>query len=415
MVVNVYIYLGCDFMKDVIIIGGGASGLMCAITAKQKNKNISVAIIEKNDRVGKKLLSTGNGRCNLTNKHITPDNYCGSFKKQLKNTLNTYDTEYLLDTFKNLGLFTFCDNEGRYYPISKQASSVLDVLRFACERLGIEIYCKENIKSIKKSNNSFTIKTEGAEYTCKKLVIANGSKASPNLGGNSSCADYLKNLGHSFVPFSPALCPVKVKSDILKSLKGIRANVKTSLLDKNNNLIKSEIGEIQFTDSALSGICIFNLSLYSKKDYKISVDLLPDKAFNDLIDIIYNNQKLFADYEIENLFTGIFQKRITQAILKMSNIKDFSKLCKQLSSNEIKSIAKTVKNMCFSVIENSPFEQAQVALGGVKGTEIDEKTMKSKLVKNLYICGEAIDICGDCGGYNLHFAFTSGIIAGANL
>ncbi len=402
-------------MKDVVIIGGGASGLMCAITAKQKNKNISVAIIEKNDRIGKKLLSTGNGRCNLTNKNISLDNYCGSFKKQLKNILNEYNTDYILEFFKKLGLFTFCDNDGRYYPISKQASSVLDVLRFACERLGVEIYCKENIKSIKKSNNSFTVKTESSEYICKKLVLANGSKAAPKLGGNSSCADYLKNLGHNFVPFSPALCPVKVKSDILKSLKGIRANAKTSLFDKQGNLIKSEIGEIQFTDSALSGICIFNLSLHTKIDYKISVDLLPDKEFNEVIDIIYNNQKLFADYEIENLFTGIFQKRITQAILKMSNIKDFSKLCKQLSVSEIKSIAKTAKNMCFNVIENSPFEQAQVALGGVKGTEIDEKTMQSKLVKNLYICGEAIDICGDCGGYNLHFAFTSGIIAGANL
>lgn len=402
-------------MKDVIIIGGGASGLMCAITAKQKNKNISVAIIEKNDRIGKKLLSTGNGRCNLTNKHITPDNYCGSFKKQLKNILNKYDTDYLLEVFNKLGLYTFCDNDGRYYPNSKQASSVLDVLRFACERLGVEIYCKENIKNIKKNNNNFTIKTENSEYVSKKLVIANGSKAAPKLGGNSSCADYLKNLGHIFVPFSPALCPVKVKSDILKSLKGIRANAKTTLFDKNGNIIKSEKGEIQFTDLALSGICIFNLSLYTKKDYKISIDLLPNKTFNEVVDIIYNNQTLFGDYEIENIFTGIFQKRITQAILKMSNLKDFSKLCKKLSNNEIKAIAKNVKNMCFNVIENSPFEQAQVALGGVKGSEIDENTMKSKLVKNLYICGEAIDICGDCGGYNLHFAFTSGIIAGANL
>lgn len=402
-------------MNDVIIIGGGASGLMCAITAKQKNKNISVAIIEKNDRIGKKLLSTGNGRCNLTNKHITADNYCGSFKKQIKNILSEYTTDYILKYFKNLGLYTFCDNDGRYYPISKQASSVLDVLRFACERLGVKIYCKENIKSVKKSNNNFIVKTESAEFIAKKLVIANGSKAAPKLGGNSSCTDYLKNLGHSFIPFSPALCPVKVKSDILKSLKGIRVNAQTSLYDKNNNLIKSEIGELQLTDSALSGICIFNLSLYTKKDYKITVDLLYDKSFNDVLDMIHKNQKLFGDYEIENLFTGIFQKRITQAILKMSKIKDFSKLCKQLSDNEIKSIAKTVKNMCFTVIENSPFEQAQVALGGVKGSEIDEKTMKSKLVKNLYICGEAIDICGDCGGYNLHFAFTSGIIAGANL
>ena len=136
--------------KDVIIIGGGASGLMCAISAKKNNKNISVAIIEKNDRVGKKLLSTGNGRCNLTNKNITLENYCGSFKNQLGKIISEYNTNRLLSYFEELGLMTFCDNDGRYYPVSKQATSVLDVLRFACERLGVEIFCKENIKSIKK-------------------------------------------------------------------------------------------------------------------------------------------------------------------------------------------------------------------------------------------------------------------------
>ena len=401
--------------KDVIIIGGGASGLMCAISAKKNNKNISVAIIEKNDRVGKKLLSTGNGRCNLTNKNITLENYCGSFKNQLGKIISEYNTNRLLSYFEELGLMTFCDNDGRYYPVSKQATSVLDVLRFACERLGVEIFCKENIKSIKKTNNRFVIKTDNSDFVCEKLVIANGSKASPKLGGNSSCTDYLKNFGHTFVPFSPALCPVKVNSDILKSLKGIRATAKTSLFDKNNKLIKTEKGEIQFTESALSGICIFNLSLYTAKNYIISVDLLPDHSFNEVIDIISGNKILFADCELENIFTGIFQKRITQAILKMSNIREFSKSCKNLSNQEIKAIAGTVKNMCFTVTENSPFEQAQVALGGVKGNEIDEKTMQSKLIKNLYVCGEAIDICGDCGGYNLHFAFSSGIIAGEHL
>lgn len=401
--------------KDVIIIGGGASGLMCAITAKQNNKNISVAIIEKNDRVGKKLLSTGNGRCNLTNKTISTDNYCGSFKKQINYILSKYNTNKLLEKFSDLGLMTFCDNEGRYYPVCKQASAVLDVLRLACDRLGVEIFCKENIKSIKKSNNKFTIKTDNTDFISDKLVIANGSKAAPKLGGNSSSADYIKNFGHSFAPFSPALCPVKVKSDILKSLKGLRATGKASLFDKNNKLIKAEQGEIQFTESALSGICIFNLSLYTKKDFRICVDLLPDYSFDGVMDIILKNLELFSNNEIDSLLIGIFQKRITQAILKMSNIKDFSRNCMTLSQNEIKAIAHTIKNMSFTVIENCSFEQAQSTLGGVKGNEIDEKTMQSKICKNLYICGELIDICGDCGGYNLHFAFSSGIIAGENL
>ncbi len=400
---------------DVVIVGGGASGLMCAISAKQKNKNISVAIIEKNDRVGKKLLSTGNGRCNLTHKDITVENYCGSFKKQSKAIFEKYDSDKLLEIFKDLGLLTFCDNEGRYYPLCKQASAVLDVLRFACDRLNVKIFCSENIRSINKIGKSFSVRTDGTEFVTKKLVIANGSKAAPKLGGNSSSADYLKNFSHSFAPFSPALCPVKVKSDIIKSLKGIRATAKAVLFDKSGEIIKEEVGEVQFTDNSLSGICIFNLSLYTKKDFLISFDLLPDISDRELKSLLYNNKKLFASLTIDNLLTGILQKRLGQAVLKESKATDFSRKCSDLSVNEIENIVRTIKDMRFPVIENCGFEQAQCALGGVNGREIDENTMQSKIVKNLYICGEAIDICGECGGYNLHFAFASGLTAGENL
>ena len=400
---------------DAVIIGGGASGLMCAISAKQKNKNISVAIIEKNDRVGKKLLSTGNGRCNLTHNNITIDNYCGSFKNQSNIVFEKYNTKKLLDIFKNLGLLTFCDNDGRYYPLCKQASAVLDVLRFACDRLNVEIFCGENIRSIRKNGNNFSVKTDGNEFVAKKLVIANGSKAAPKLGGNSSSADYLKNLGHSFIPFSPALCPIKVKSDVIKSLKGIRATAKAVLFDKNKQIVKEEVGEVQFSDNSLSGICIFNLSLYTKKDFLICLDFLPDISDRELNSLLYNNKKLFSDLTIDNLLTGILQKRLGQAVLKESEITDFSRKCNSLSDNEIKNIVSTIKNMRFPVVENCGFEQAQCALGGVRGREIDEKTMQSKIVKNLYVCGEAIDLCGECGGYNLHFAFASGLTAGENL
>lgn len=410
-------FIGCGFMvlkKDVIIIGGGASGLMCAVSAKLKNKNISVAIIEKNERIGKKLLSTGNGRCNLTNKYISTDKYSGSFVNQSKYIFEKYDTKFILDVFNKLGLLTFCDSEGRYYPICKQASAVLDVLRFACERLGVEIFCAENIKSVRKSKNGFSVITDNNEFASKKLVISNGSKASPKLGGNGSAADYLKNFGHNFKPFSPVLCPVKVKSDVLKSLKGIRVTGNATLYDKNKK-IKSEKGEIQFAENALSGICIFNLSLYTKKDSIISLDLLPNYSIEELYSLIYKNIKLLGNMEIDNLFTGIFQKRLGQAILKISDIKDFSRKCSALDKTEINRIVNNIKNMSFSVIDNSGFDQAQCASGGVLGKEIDEKTMQSRLVNNLFICGEAIDICGECGGFNLHFAFASGYLAGENL
>lgn len=400
---------------DAVIIGAGASGLMCAIAAKKKNKNISVAIIEKNDRVGKKLLSTGNGRCNLTHRDISPDHYRGSFKEQSTYLFSKYDTNTLLEKFKKLGLLCFCDNEGRYYPLCRQASAMLDVLRFACERLGVNIFCGENIKSVKKAGKNFNVTTENTMFVADKIVIANGSKASPKLGGNASSADYLKNFGHRVIPYSPALCPIEVKSDILKSLKGIRTTANVSLIDANQRIIKSEIGEVQFGDKTLSGICIFNLSVYTEKGNCILLDLLYNVSYSELSELITTNQKLFSDFTVDNLFTGIFQKRLGQAVLKTCNISNFSRKCGELAKEELNNIANAAKNMRFPLIQNCGFELAQTALGGVVGREINEKTMESKIIKGLYVCGEAIDICGECGGYNLHFAFASGLNAGENL
>lgn len=400
---------------DNIIIGGGAAGLMCAISAKQKNADIKIAIIEKNDRVGKKLLATGNGRCNLTNQNIITDRYFGSFTKKSEFLFKKYTTEYLLKIFDELGLMTYADSEGRYYPLCRQASAVLDVLRFACDRLGVEIYLSQNIRTLKKQNERFFVKTDINEFVCNKLVIACGSKAAPKLGGSASVTDYLKNFGHKVIPFSPALCPLKVSSDVLKSLKGIRATALASLSDKNGNIIRSECGEIQFADNSLSGICIFNLSVYAQKGNMVELDLLPNISLSELSDILFSHKALFAKQTVDNIFTGIFQKRLSQAILKLSGLSNFSRTCESISDKEISAISKTVKSMRFEITEKEGFEKAQCALGGANGSQIDEKTMQSNIVKGLYIVGEAVDICGECGGYNLHFAFSSGHLAGENL
>ncbi|MEE1218925.1 MAG: aminoacetone oxidase family FAD-binding enzyme [Ruminococcus sp.] len=399
---------------DAIIIGGGASGLMCAIAAKQKNNKIKIAIIEKNDRIGKKLLSTGNGRCNLTNYNISADKYFGSGKKLVDKLFEKYTTDYVLDIFKSLGLLSFSDNEGRYYPLCKQASAVLDVLRFACERLNVDIFCNENIKKINRNNSGFMVTTDTQNFNSNKLVIACGSKASPKLGSTASAADYLKNFGLKFTPFSPALCPIKVKSDLLKALKGVRVAGSVALA-RNNKELKREYGEIQFTDTSLSGICVFNLSLYSQPNDIISIDLLPDYSYYDVITLIKNQKELFGNMPIDCIFTGVLQKRITQILLKMNDIKDFSRLCSSLSDKEIKLIAGTIKKMSFIVASNSNFDASQCAIGGLNADEINPYDMQVKKVKGLYVCGEAIDICGECGGYNLHFAFSSGHLIGENL
>lgn len=398
---------------DTVIIGGGAAGLMCAIAAKKKNHALKIAIVEKNDRVGKKLLATGNGRCNLTNIAVGAEKYIGSFQPQSKRVFERVNTAKLMAYFEELGLLTMTDSEGRVYPLCRQAAAVLDVLRFNCEALGVEVFCKETIKSVKQQNG-FVITTTDNAFAADKLVIAAGSKAAPKLGGSAAGADWLRNFGHHVLPFSPALCPVKVQSGVLKSLKGLRANGEVSLW-RNGQVIKHERGEVQFNEDNLSGICVFNLSLFTKSDDEIAVDLLPDISNNELYNILLKNKEVFSQLTIDNLMTGILQKRMSQAVLKLANVKDFSRLCSELTDSELHAIAQTAKKLRFAVTENDGFDRAQACLGGVAGKEIDEKTMQSRVRKNLFICGEAIDLCGECGGYNLHFAFASGMIAGESL
>ncbi len=397
---------------DVVILGGGAAGLVCAIEAKRRRYETTVAIIEKNERVGKKLLATGNGRCNLTNMLINGNArncYVGTFSKQAEKLLQEINADALRRYFYDLGLLTRADSEGRCYPLSNQASSVLDVLRFACERYGVEMLCGELPHSVRKNGELFQIKTKQNEYTARKLVIACGSKAAPKLGGSAGGLDIARNFGHKIIPFSPALCPVPVKSEVLRSLKGIRAKATVRLGEH------TEAGEIQFTENALSGICVFNLSFFARPNEMIFVDLLSDFPEETVCNLIAENKKRFAALTADNLLTGILQKRLAQAVMKQAGVSNFSVNCGALLAEQIKAIARTVKRLPFTVSNVNGFEQAQCATGGVLGNEINENTMESKKVKNLYFCGEVIDICGICGGFNLHFAFASGCRAGGSI
>ena len=402
--------------KDIIIIGGGASGLFAAIKAKENNPDKSVVILEAQNRVGRKLLSTGNGRCNLTNTGCSKNCYHGSFRKYIDTVYEKCSVERVIKEFSKLGLMTKAEDEGRVYPMSNHASTVLDVLRFRIEALGIETFCDTKVRDINKHGNIFYISTNKGSYNCRKLIICTGSCASPKLGADSGVIKILKKLGHNITPLSPALCPVKVKSELLPSLKGIRVEGKVGLYD-NEALVKEEYGEIQFTENSLSGICIFNLSSMLKKAKKpvIKIDLLPYLDRKYIINFLKKNKKLFNDLLIENLFTGVFVKKLGMTVLKQASVTPFSRKIDSITDSEIEKIANVIKGWSFETVKSNDFSHAQVASGGVIGTEINPYSMESAIIKNLFICGEAIDIDGDCGGYNLQFAFASGIIAGENV
>lgn len=399
---------------DIITVGAGAAGLAAAISAKRNNRDLKIAILEAQSKAGKKILVTGNGRCNLTNTNVSKEFYHGSF--DVSKTLNRFSAEKLINFFSTLGLVCDTETNGLVYPHSRQASAVLDVLLMEIKRLKIEIICDCKVELIRKKGGFFNIKTSNGEYTAKKIVMSCGGKAFPTAGGTGLGLDVIKNLGHKITPLFPALCPIQVKSDFMKSLKGIRAKAEVTLYD-GEKAIKSEIGEVQFTDNALSGICVFNLTtlLPKTKNPIISVNLTKDYSYIELLNLLYDRKKLFANEPIENYFTGLFHKNIGIALLKSVTDKPMTEICKRLSDKEIKALANIIQNWKFECKQCKDFSKAQVMLGGVNGNEVNGYTFESKVVKNLYICGEALDVCGDCGGFNLHFAFASGIITGENL
>lgn len=399
---------------DIITVGAGAAGLAAAISAKRNNRDLKIAILETQSKAGKKILVTGNGRCNLTNTNVSKEFYHGSF--DVSKTLNRFSAEKLINFFSTLGLVCDIETNGLVYPHSRQASAVLDVLLMEIKRLKIEIICDCKVELIRKKGEFFNIKTSNGEYTAKKAVMSCGGKAFPTAGGTGLGLDVIKNLGHKITPLFPALCPIQVKSDFMKSLKGIRAKAEVTLYD-GEKAIKSEIGEVQFTDNALSGICVFNLTtlLPKTKNPIISVNLTKDYSYIELLNLLYDRKKLFANEPLEEFFTGLFHKKIGTALIKSITNKALTESCKKLSDKELKALANLIQNWKFECKQCKDFSKAQVMLGGVNGNEVNGYTFESKVVKNLYICGEALDVCGDCGGFNLHFAFASGIITGENL
>ncbi len=396
------------------IIGGGAAGLMCAVRAAETNPGRKIVIIERADRVGKKLLVTGNGRCNLSHLGANSDSYHGEGSRDFINILfKKYNSDQVIGYFRTLGLLTHADREGRVYPLSNQASSVLDVLRKRLGELSVEEFCGCEISGLQKAAKGYEIVTADRRIFTEKLVIAAGGKAD-YAGRESGSEALLRSLGLAAEKPTPSLSPVKVHSDLLKSLKGIRADGQVTLI-QNGKAVKTERGEIQFTENALSGICVFNLSREANRGGgEIAVNLLPDFSDAEIRAELSARLKRNPDAPASEIFTGMFHKNIGLALLKASGVKP-SALCNQISDRELNSLYRHISDRQIPVEKSRDFKKAQVTAGGIRLCEIDPHTFETKKHKRLYVIGEALDIDGDCGGYNLQFAFASGMCAGDSL
>lgn len=393
--------------KDVLIVGGGAAGLACAVSVLETDKNLDTAVIDRMPKTGKKILVTGNGRCNLSNYDMSERFYHGSV--DIGRLIS--DIPDIRPFFGTLGLFTQTDGAGRIYPLSGAASSVNDALRFAAEGRGAELITDCECLKINKSGDFFAVKTNIGDIKAKTVVLACGGKAAPVHGSNGSGFALAENLGLELTPPYPALCALTAEG--VKGLEGVRSPCRAELIC-GGKTVKTEKGEIQFTKSGLSGICIFNLSACLGSDglekYSVSIDLAPNLSFDELRKMFVSAAKSRSRLKAEDCFNGIFSRPIALYILKRAKI-SFSSQVSALTRNDFDILTKTSKYLTFKITGRSDFSSAQVTAGGVKGSEINSGFM-SKKHKGLFLCGEILDVWGDCGGYNLHFAFASGIKAG---
>ncbi len=397
---------------DAAVIGGCAAGITAAINAKRLNPELNIVIIEKLPRLGKKILATGNGRCNLTNLNaVSADYKNGEFVSVV---FEKYPPEKVIEFFESAGLMVYSDSEGRVYPRSNMAASVLDVLRFELEGLGVDAICDMPVTEVKKKNGGFII---NGEIECKKLIVAAGGKASASQGSDGSGYALAKQLGHSVTKLFPSLVPLTVSNNV-KPLKGVRArNVKLTL--KSNDTVKQTQGELLFTDNGISGIAAMELAAAAEELINAEkartftiIDFFPDMSQKELIDYLLKIKDIKGYCTLDMLFAGILPKAIGIEICKASLLYKQERKISQLSYRELASAASKAKSFELEVTGTKGFANAQVTSGGIPVEEIDPETMESRICKGLYFAGEIIDVDAGCGGYNLQWAFASGLLAG---
>ena len=406
---------------DILVIGGGASGIIAAITAKNSGKN--VAIIEATDRIGKKILTTGNGRCNITNKKIDVSRYHSENHGFPNKIINKCGLEFTKDLFFSLGLpiFNPTGEGNKFFPLSLQASSVVDILKLTLEDLDIPIHYNSKVKNIFKKDSIFNINCSGEieNFTCNKLIMSTGGKTYPKTGSDGSGYDLCKKLGHSITLLQPSLVQLKLDFPNLKGLSGVKILGSVTIY-VNDKKIKTESGELLFTDYGISGPPIFqisriaNFALAENKKVSISIDFFKGLEKNNLQEFLENRYGLFSYRSIFDSFIGVINKKLLPIFLKACNVDNIHKPCYELTWQERDTILNNLKTWYFDVTGYYTFTNAQITAGGVDTREINDETLESKKIKNLFFSGELLDVDGDCGGFNLQWAWSSGYIAGLN-
>lgn len=400
-------------MTDVIVVGGGASGLMAAITAA--SFGAEVTLVEQNDRVGRKILSTGNGRCNYTNLYQEPSCYHCENASFPWGILQQFDAGQTVEFFRQLGIHPKSRN-GYLYPNSDQASSVLDVLRMECARLRVEILNERKCMEIRPEKSCFLVKTNSGKLRARKVILAAGSKASAVSGSDGFGYTLVKELGHTLIPVLPSLVQLRCRESFYKSISGVRVQGQVSILADGKCIAKDK-GEIQLTNYGISGIPVFQVSgaaaeaLYRKNTVMAVLDFMPDLEWEDFLQFLDTRVQTRPEKSLEEFFIGLFPKKLSDLWIRLGKFPRGQRV-DSIPRAQWKELAQRIKRFETTVAETNPFEQAQVCRGGVDTREVHPKTLESYLVPGLYFAGELLDVDGLCGGYNLQWAWSSGHVAG---
>lgn len=396
---------------NIVIIGAGASGMAAAIQAGRNPEN-NITLLERQSRVGKKLMATGNGRCNLTNTDSAPENYHGTDPDFVRPVLNGYPPEQVLEFFQELGLLTTKEYGGRVFPRSGHAASVVDVLRLGLNKENVCLRTDAAVDYVRKNAQSFEVTLGSEKIYADRLIVACGGCAGSKIGGTMDGYHLLKSLGHSRTALYPALTQIRTQPDSPKAMKGIKVDGGLSIF-KGKELMGQTQGDILFTESGISGTAVFELSrLASSGDgLTAKIDFFPEMTENDLYQHLKRRASSLQDKEFGQLLTGAVQSRVGQCLMKSAKL-DSTISCSQLRDRDLRNLSKAAKCLSLPITGVSGFESAQVTHGGINTDEFEPNTLESRLVPGLFACGEVLDVDGDCGGYNLQWAWASGLTAG---
>ena len=400
-------------MRTVAVIGGGASGMMAAVTAASEGAR--VILLEHKDRIGKKILSTGNGRCNFTNIHQEPICYHSEDPMFPWEVVERFNAQAVISFFLQLGVYSKNRN-GYIYPNSDQASAVLDAFCMELDRLKVEIRTGVECREIRPGKKGFTVLTDQGPVRADRVILCAGSKAAPTTGSDGSGYDLAKKLGHRILPVLPALTALKCEEKFFKSIAGVRANGSVSIWS-GGECIAKDTGEIQLTDYGISGIPVFQVSryasklLYEKKETDAVLDFMPDFTKTQTDAFLRARAKTRPDKSAEMFLIGLFHKKLCDLWIRLSEIPRQRK-AGELTEDEIARLTNLIKEFRVRVRETNPYDKAQVCCGGVDTREVNPETLESVYVPGVYFAGEILDVDGMCGGYNLTFAWASGYVAG---